>query len=164
MEKLDEILKKINSISLKFAALLLVISSVMIILQVILRYIFQFSFSWIEELSRYLIIYIVMLASSHLLKNNENPFVEIIYENMSPKIKYIVNSIFYILITLFLIFLLVIGVRTSLASINKLTPALRIKWTIPYFAIPIGALLMLIQTPYLFLKNRSDYIKARGEN
>ncbi|MFZ7133166.1 MAG: TRAP transporter small permease [Eubacteriales bacterium] len=164
MKKLEEFLKKINSFNIKFASVLLIISSVMIITQVILRYLFKFSYAWVEELSRYLIIYIVMFSSSYLLHNNENPFVEIVHENMSPKMKYIVNSIFYVFITLFLILLFYVGVEQSIKSIHKLTPGLRITMSIPYLAIPIGAFMMLIQIPYLFLKNKNDYKNYKGEN
>ncbi len=153
MERLEAVLKRINAIALDAATVLFVVAFIAIVVQVLTRYLLRFSFPWIEELARYLTIYMVLLASGYLLKKGENPFVEIVYQTLSPSARRWLNFIFYTLIAAFLVFLLVNGVATTLNALNKRTPSLRMSWAIAYSAVPVGALLMLLQMPYLFVHN-----------
>jgi len=173
MKKIDVWCEKINSAALAVASALFAVSFLMTVLQVFTRYVLRFSFPWTEELSRYLIVFMVFLASGYLLRNNENPFVEVFVEKVSGRKKYWLSFIIYSLIAIFLVFLLVNGVLSVFKAMNKRTPSLRILWAVPYLSIPIGACLMLLQMPYLFMQNHrnfwrsdragSDRGKPRGE-
>ena len=161
-EKFDLWFKRINSAALAIASLLCLVSFLMTIMQVFTRYFLKFSFVWTEELSRYLMILVVMLCSGYLLRNNENPYVEVFYCRISGRKKYWLNFFLYSLITIVVAFILVIGIQLVFASMNKITPSLRIKWAIPYLAIPVGAFLMILQMPYLFTKNYREFLNSKN--
>ncbi|MFA5528741.1 MAG: TRAP transporter small permease [Peptostreptococcales bacterium] len=159
MKYYNKICDFLNSIALNLASLLLFFSFSITVLQVFSRYIFKFSFPWIEELSRYLIVLFVFLVSGYLLRNNENPYVEFIVENVNKRTKFWIETFIYVLISIFLVFLLVNSAEAIIKAANKKTPSLRILWSYPYSSIPIGAFLMLIQMPYLFVKNFQENYK-----
>ena len=156
MKKLDVFCERINDVALSIASALFSVSFLMTVLQVFTRYILRFSFPWTEELSRYMMIFVVFLASGYLLRNNENPYVEVFVEKASDRKRYWIKFCIYTLITVFLIFLFANGVLAVFKAMNKKTPSLRIYWAIPYISIPVGAFLMLLQMPYLFVKNHRD--------
>ena len=157
-------ISKINSIALSASMVFFVIAFSLIIIQVFSRYIIKYSFPWVEELCRYTIISIVLLSSGYLLRNRENPYVEFLYEKFPARKKYILNIVQYSLITIFLIFLFINGVDSVLHSLRKKTPSLRIVWAIPYFSIPLGSLLMLLQMPFLFRQNRKENRLPQSKN
>ena len=160
MKRIDIWCQKLNAVSLTVASVLLGLSFFMTVLQVFTRYVLRFSFPWTEELSRYLITFMVLLASGYLLRNNENPYVEVFIEKLSDRKRYWMMVLIYSLITLFLLFLLGNGISSVFKAMNKRTPSLRIRWAIPYLSIPIGAFLMLMQIPYLFVKNHRDLARS----
>lgn len=161
MNYYNKICEKLNNIALGISNFLLFFSFAMTVLQVLSRYVFKFSFPWIEELSRYLVILMVFLAAGHLLRHNDNPYVEFIIESISGKLKFWLLTVLYLFLTIFLIFLLVNSAEAVLKAANKKTPSLRILWSFPYLSIPLGSFLMVLQMPYLFIKNFNENLKGR---
>jgi TRAP-type C4-dicarboxylate transport system permease small subunit len=123
----------------------LIIAGLSIFMQVILRYVFNTGFSWTEELARYLVIYISLIGSSIVLKNKDHPRVEMVYELFPPKAKACLDFLFNILILAFLIVLFWQGIENTRFGLDTRTPALQILWAWPYAAVPLGAILMIIQ-------------------
>ena len=144
---------KLEEITVFLSIIFFIFSSFIIVLQVLARYLFSFSFVWVEELSRYLIIYMALMGSSIVLKKDQHPRVELIYDFLPERIKYWVNYLFYTLILVFLGILTWQGIESTLFTWNDYTPALQIRMAIPYLAIPIGGFLMICQCIFLIKKN-----------
>ena len=68
LEKLADVLGFISSF---VARVMLVLVAAILFLQVVLRYGFGFSLPWPEEAARYLMIWVVMLAGSLLVKDEQ---------------------------------------------------------------------------------------------
>ena len=60
------------------------VALILLTLQVILRFVFNTSFGWIEELSRYLYIWVIYLASSAAVKHDATIRIDVA-ENLWPK-------------------------------------------------------------------------------
>jgi TRAP-type C4-dicarboxylate transport system permease small subunit len=125
--------------------ILLMIAGLSIFMQVILRYVFNTGFSWTEELARYLMIYLSLIGSSIVLQNKDHPRVEMIYESFPQKVKTGLDFLFNLLILAFLIVLFWQGIENTRFGLDTRTPALQILWAWPYAAVPLGAILMIIQ-------------------
>ena len=78
---------------------------VIIVYQVILRYCFNASNSWSEELARYLFIYDVMLAASIAIRKNSHLQVDFLINLLKPKQKAAFTSVATVLGIVFLGFL-----------------------------------------------------------
>ena len=65
--------RKINGIVLKVIGAGFILSLAIISLQVFLRYLFNYSLPWGEELARYLNIFVVLLGSSVVFAEDAHP-------------------------------------------------------------------------------------------
>ncbi|HZJ87810.1 MAG TPA: TRAP transporter small permease [Sphaerochaeta sp.] len=128
-------------------SILMLFTSLLIFVQVILRYFFGKSIVWGEELARYGIVWFVFLGSSLAVKEGAHASVDVIVK-LLPKmtrrvveILAIVISIFYCAVVVYAGMNLVLRVR----SMGNITPTLEIPMFIPYLAIPVGVTLMGIR-------------------
>ena len=141
----------------KIIKILLILSvAVMVfamVYQVILRYIFNNANSWSEELTRYIFIYQVMLASAVAVRRNSHLQVDVLIGKMSTKVK----SIFTILSTVAGIIFLIILFKYSLQFVNigarNISSGLNIPMSIPYTALPVGCILMILTSIEVIAKN-----------
>lgn len=125
--------------SLLLAAMLLSIAT-----QVIARFVFGAPTAWAEELARYLLVSITMLGSAALLEKNEHITIDILVSILPMWLQ---TTLMWVrdAITLSVCGLLVHYGWLLVALGERQTSAgLGIKYSIPYMAIPIGALLMAL--------------------
>lgn len=117
----------------------------MLVVQVGLRFGFSYSLPWPEEAARYLLIWIVMLAGSLLVRDNELVRVDF-FDGIWPE-RWLVyrNAVFRLLLAVMLCVLAWQGWEQASFATRRTTTALQISWFWPYLAIPVGAGLMLIQ-------------------
>jgi len=127
------------------ARLMLMAVAVMLVVQVILRFGFSYSLPWPEEAARYLMIWIVMLAGSLLVRDDQLVRVDFL-DGFWPK-SWLVwrNAIFRVLLAAMLCVLVWQGWEQADFATRRTTTALQISWFWPYLAIPVGGALMLIQ-------------------
>ena len=88
-----ELIKKINVSIGKFFSWSLLIMVITTFVIVILRYLFNIGFIWMQELVRYLYASVFMLCAAYTLANDEHVRVDIFYSKMEYKHKTIVNMI-----------------------------------------------------------------------
>ncbi len=121
---------------------LLVMMSFFVLLQVFSRYLFNFSFVWAEELVRYLMIWMVMIGASLVQSKNDHIRIDFFPLLAGPKGRRIMETFFRLCTLLFLVIILIKGIK--IANFNRLfeSSGLRISMFWPTLAIPIGALLM----------------------
>lgn len=93
MEKVINIINNITERVGKFASWFGVLMVIIISLDVIIRYIFNFTFIWIIELEIYLFGFMFLLGSGYALKHEKHVRVDVFYSKMSKKNKAIIDLI-----------------------------------------------------------------------
>ena len=88
-----ELINKINVAIGKFFSWSLLIMVITTFIIVILRYLFNLGYIWMQELVRYLYASVFMLCAAYTLANDEHVRVDIFYSKMENKHKTIVNMI-----------------------------------------------------------------------
>ena len=88
-----ELINKINVAIGKFFSWSLLIMVITTFVIVILRYLLNIGFIWMQELVRYLYASVFMLCAAYTLANDEHVRVDIFYSKMENKHKTIVNMI-----------------------------------------------------------------------
>lgn len=126
---------------------------VIIVYQVILRYCFNASNAWSEELARYLFIYDVMIASAIAIRKNSHLQVDFLINLLKPKAKAIFTIIATLVGMVFLGFLFSYSITLCTASMANISPGVGVSMAIPYASMPIGAVLMLLTSIEVVLKN-----------
>jgi C4-dicarboxylate transporter, DctQ subunit len=123
------------------------LTSVIIFLNVVLRYFFDSGFVWAEEAVRYIIIYIVMLGSSLAITNNDHISVSI-FEKSS--VKWFAHAVFGVQTCLSLAFTVTVtylgcGVIESLYTTSQVSPAMQLPMWCVYIIFPVSGALMSIR-------------------
>ncbi len=129
------------------------VMTVIIIMQVFMRYIFLFSLSWSEEVARYLMIWVSFLGASLALKYGFHIGVEFIINRIPEGMRGWVNLIAKIGILIFLIYFTIGGFRLSWAVRDQDSPALLFSMAYAYIAAPVGGLFMIIQLLNLLVED-----------
>ncbi|WEK54733.1 MAG: TRAP transporter small permease [Candidatus Cohnella colombiensis] len=118
--------------------------SILIIAQVISRFLIDIPLTWSEEAARYLMIYSVFLGASLALRNHRLIAIEVVSELVKPKIRKVLRITVLVISIIFCAMLLFKGIDIMEIVSRQKSAALRIPMDIPYMAIPIGAALMII--------------------
>ena len=115
-----------------------------IVLQVFNRYVLNAALSWPEELSRYLQIWVGLLAATYAYREGSQVGVTFLLEKLPKAVGKVVVVVSHILTG---IFLCVIGWQGA-GLLDKFadlkSPALLIPMTFVYLALPVSAFFMLL--------------------
>ncbi|MBW1722045.1 MAG: TRAP transporter small permease [Deltaproteobacteria bacterium] len=129
-----------------FCILLLILMSLIVIIQVFSRYLFNHSFVWAEELVRYLMIWMVLIGAALVQSKNEHIRIDFFPRMAGARGGRIMDTVFRLCTLFFLTIIIVKGVKS--AYFNRLfeSSGLRISMIWPYLAIPVGGIFIGIYT------------------
>lgn len=120
------------------------IMTLMVFALVISRYLFSYSFAWVEALTRYMMIWMALLGAAALFKNNDHIRMDLIYKKMPLAVRNVLDVLFHLAQIAFLIMLFKMGlVYAEFVSFID-SPTLNISMRWPTLIIPISSLLMII--------------------
>lgn len=112
--------------------------------QIIARYIFKSPFTWSDELSRFIFIYMVWLSCVLVTKNNLNICLYVFYNRLKENHKRIVDFIVDIIIILFFSVVLFGGWEMMVLNKNFRTPGLNILRMYIYLPVTLSAFLLIL--------------------
>ena len=153
MDMFKKFANSINNFSINVGSLFIVAGLILMFLEVVLRYIFSFGFRWAEEITCYVFIYAAMLGASVVSSEDSQMKIDLFKKHLPKKMRVVLNLILRIISLFFLIILLFQGSVFFLEGYNVKSVAAQISLAIPYFSIPLGALLIFIQELKIFFDN-----------
>jgi TRAP-type transport system small permease protein len=137
--------------------IMMVVMTTLVFVNVITRYVFNFSIIWAEEVSQYLMIWIAYLGAGLALREGRHVALDMLHDRLPAalgrKLKMAVGG----LVLAFLGAVTVLGFQFAVFVWNQETPVLNISLGIPTLAIPIGALLFAMHLVLMF----RDYADKR---
>ncbi|BDH62649.1 TRAP transporter small permease [Ureibacillus massiliensis] len=137
--------------------ILLGLMSVVIVLQVFMRYVAQNSLSWSEELARFCFVWLVYIGISYGVKRAKHIRVEALLSFLGRKGKYLLNMVSLLLFLVFAVYAVYYGftIYEVISQSGQKAPSLGIPMSVMYLGMPIGMLLTsirIIQRMYLETK------------
>lgn len=137
------ILKKTEDV---FVGFTLLVATLLLFVNIVLRYFFDANTTWAEEFIRYAMIWIAFIGSSICFRKGIHVGVDLLMNSLGIKGKRVLSIYINILAITFMAFLVKFGFDLVLFSINsgQITPSLKIKTFWIYLAIPVGALLSIL--------------------
>jgi C4-dicarboxylate transporter DctQ subunit len=138
-------------IEVAFVGAALAFASGLLFVNVVLRYVFLAPISWAEELSLYLVVWIVFIGSSVAVRTRGHIAIDLLPVLLSPANR---RRLALAIATLMLIFLAtfcyysglhVLRVRSS----GQVTPVMLGPMWLTYLAMPVGSALMFLRTAQL---------------
>jgi TRAP-type C4-dicarboxylate transport system permease small subunit len=130
--------------------LMMAVMATLVFVNVVTRYVFNFSIIWAEEVSQYLMIWIAYLGAGLALREGRHVAVEMLQDRLPPVLGRRLRMAIGGLVLAFLGAVTVLGFQFALFVWSQETPVLNISLGIPSLAIPIGSLLFAVHLVLLF--------------
>lgn len=137
---------RVKNVIDQIGGILLGISALLILFQVVMRYVFQSPNVWSEELARYVSVWGTLIVSSLLVYEGGHITLDYFYEKFPAPLKKVTSLINNaLLIMLFALFGLG-GYRLMITStqVNQMSPGLQIPMWIVYIVLPVSGILMIL--------------------
>lgn len=131
------------------AVALLVAMSAVVFLQVVYRFILQSPLSWSDELSRFLFIWATFLGSAIAVRRGGHFGVEMVVKLLPPPLQRALALGNAVAIMVLLALLTYYGMLLVERTSRQLSTGLQIQMSIPYLAIPVASMLMLLEIFFL---------------
>jgi TRAP-type transport system small permease protein len=117
--------------------------AMMVFANVALRFTTDHSIVWVEEASRYLMIWLTFLGSGLVLRYGAHIGIDTLQERF-PGAAPAVRVIIFVLLLGFFAAMVGLGARYSMLTWGQTTPVLGIPIGVVYLAMPIGFVLMIV--------------------
>lgn len=130
--------------------------------QVVLRYVFSNSNAWSEELTRYLFIFNVMFASAIAVRRNSHLQIDILINLLKPKVKCIFTIVATVIGIVFLGLLFKYCLDLCVQAARNISPGVGISMSVPYAAMPIGIVFMILTSIEVVIKNVEELGKKEA--
>lgn len=156
MENLPTLSRVIHRVMTPVIFVLGMAMFLVVIAQVIFRYVLLRPLPWSEELARYLMVWGACLAASEAYASGNHVGVTIIINAIKPGVRKIMTLVIHLAVALLMAVIGYQGFVLSFLLHDQRSPALEIPMTVPYLAVPVGAGLILIQAMALFFKQMRE--------
>lgn len=148
-----EVFSKTLDRAVLFSVVVLSIPLVLIVLYaVFMRYVLNAAPQWSEEIARYLMVWMSLMATSAAMRRGQHIGLTFVVEKAGPRLRLVLDLIAYALVLLFFAVLLVKGIDMTIFVAPQRSPSVNIPMWIPYLSVPVAGFLMIVQTLTLIFK------------
>ena len=136
-----------------------------IFFQVVMRYCFNNSQAWSEEVARYVFIWQVWLAVPYAGIRGRHIRLELLHDALGNTGKMILDMIFFCVSAFFFAFIgyQSFGVVAGIIKMNQLTPVLQIPKWLCYLSVPVGSFLGAFRFAQYGILRVLRFIKDPGD-
>lgn len=123
---------------------LLGLMAVLVVANVALRYLFGVSLSWVEELTRYMMIWTAWLGAGLAFRAGTHVAVEVFQDTLPEPRRRLLRWGILMVMAVFMAVVAWLGVRYAIFAWRQQSPVLGVPLGLVYLAVPVGALLALL--------------------
>jgi TRAP-type C4-dicarboxylate transport system permease small subunit len=145
LKRIIKILGHFEELALAYVSLTL---GILIVLEIILRTTGITAFFWLEELGRYVLIFMTLCGASLAVKYGRHPSMTALFNIVPTPVGHVIKGIAWLFLSVFFAFIDYYA-WSHIGHINKLglrTSTLGVPFTIPY--LPIGIFFLVISIRY----------------
>jgi len=136
--------------------------AVVVLAEVIFRYVLLLPLFWTEEFARYCLVWSSLLGAGVALKRGEHIAVTFFADKFPKGIQTGTALLVQIFIAALVGVILWGGLCLVILTRHQLSPAMRIPMSWPYMAVPIGSLIMLFhESTFICMRLRGMIIGGR---
>jgi TRAP-type C4-dicarboxylate transport system permease small subunit len=140
-------------------AALLAAMAVLVFGNVVARYLFNASFGWVEELTRYMMIWLAYLGAGLALRHGNHVAVMLLVDALPRTPALLLRAVVGLVLAGFVAALAWIGWEYADFAMRQRTPVLQWPTGYVYLAIPIGCGLMAVHLLFSF----RSFAEGRGD-
>jgi TRAP-type C4-dicarboxylate transport system permease small subunit len=154
----------LNRASIVAVGILTLVLTVVVLLQVLYRYVLELPLVWSDEAARLLLVWLTFVGGGVAIAQGLHPRIEMIDSIRAPGVRTAIEVVVSVAVLAFLVCLLVISADVAKTYVAYRSLGLGWSQAIPRAAIPVGACLMAINVLAKLLEvlNRHEAIERRG--
>ena len=122
---------------------LLAVMAVMVFANVALRFLTDYSILWVEEASRYAMVWLTFIGAGPVLRYGGHIGIESL-QHAFPGSARALRSVIVAWLLVFFVVMVVVGIRYAILTWSQTTPVLQMPVGAVYLAMPVGFALMAI--------------------
>ena len=122
---------------------LLAAMATMVFANVALRFLTDYSILWVEETSRYTMVWLTFIGAGLVLRYGGHIGIDSL-QQAAPRFAPAIRTIVVVVMALFFCTMIVVGIRYASLTWAQTTPVLEIPVGAVYLAMPVGFALMLV--------------------
>jgi TRAP-type C4-dicarboxylate transport system permease small subunit len=140
---LDTFDRRLRAVNRALVIALLAAMAIMVFANVALRFLTDHSILWVEEASRYAMVWLTFVGAGPVLRYGGHIGIDTL-EHALPRAAPAIRAAIVVLLAIFLCVMIVVGIRYAILTWAQTTPVL--EWPIGavYLAMPIGSALTLM--------------------
>ncbi len=147
----DKILELLGTITLG-------IMTILVVYQVVTRYVFNAPSAYSEVLSQYLFVWMIMFGSAYVYGSLEHLTIDLLKDKFPPKMNLVVEIITNVCLFAFILLVCVIGGWRYMASQTaRIDPSLHISMAILYASIPFTGIITLFYSIFNIARSVKNY-------
>jgi TRAP-type C4-dicarboxylate transport system permease small subunit len=123
---------------------LMLAMTVLVFANVVLRYLFGNSLPWVEELTRYMMIWLAYLGAGLALRAGTHVAVEVLQDALPELVVMVLRGVIAALVLVFLAAVAWYGFAYAQFAMRQSSAVLRLPLGLVYFGVPIGCTLMAV--------------------
>ena len=145
--------KFLNNLEEKFLVLNLLISTLLVFMNVVLRYCFHASLSWVDEAARYMFIWLIWIGADYTLAHRKHLRIDILSSKLTGKSRVTLEILVLSLWCAFSAFLGWQGIKlvSVVVKTGQLSTATQISMGWAYLCIPLAGIFMAIRLVFEIL-------------
>ncbi len=139
--------KVLTTVETKLLQVLFILMTIVTLVQVFNRVLFNYPMPWGDELARYLFVWVVYLASSYAVREKAHIGVTALVDRFSLKAQKVVELVMNIFCCAFSmgIFVLALKIMIMQAQMGQHSPSMRLPMQYAYAGLAVGGLFMAIR-------------------
>ena len=126
------------------AGALVITVAVVVLLQVLMRYLFAYPNPWSEEVSRFCFVWVSLLGASLAVENRAHFGFDQVTRKLDPRMKRVVETGAELVVLTFAVLLIATGVALMDLTMGERSPALNLPVALVYAAAPVSGALMVV--------------------
>ena len=134
------------------------VMAVLVFANVVSRYSFNHSIIWVEELTRYMMVWVGFIGSGLVLRFGAHVAVDVFQDLLPARAAQALRASIVVILAVTFAAMTWLGFRYVAFAWDQETPVLNWNFGIVYLAIPIGSLLMLAHLLFI----AKQYVVARA--
>jgi TRAP-type C4-dicarboxylate transport system permease small subunit len=112
---------------------------------VVARFVFNSPIFWSAEMARYAFVWIIFLGAALAARQGSHIGMEVLVNQLPPKGRALLKAAINCMILVFLFVFTVVSFRQAFLATETESAAMQIPMLIPYLALPLGAIAMIVE-------------------
>lgn len=117
----------------------------LILVQILGRYVFNYSISWSEEAATFVQVWLVMLGAGIAMRNGQHVAIDLLVSKLPLVLQRVVKGAGFLLAAWFLLVVIISSLSMLTIGMIVKSPALQVPLAVPYLALPVGMAYFLLE-------------------